>query len=166
MAARLMTIDAVMATLTTTVPRITELSTGLTPARLNAAPEADAWSINDVLAHLRACHDVLGGNVLRILAEDRPAWKGMNPRTWQKKTDYHEWEFVPAFEAFAGQRAALLAVLEPLPREVWQRYAVVKVPPAKTYEYTALYYADWMAGHERAHLKHIRRLVDWVNRRD
>jgi hypothetical protein len=26
--------------------------------------------VNDVLAHLRACHDVFGGNLLRILAED------------------------------------------------------------------------------------------------
>ena len=47
----------------------------MTPTQLRAAPETDAWSVNDVLAHLRACHDVLGGSILRIVAEDRPRWR-------------------------------------------------------------------------------------------
>ena len=29
----------------------------------------------------------------------------------------------------------------------------------ETYERSARYYGDWMAGHERAHWKHIERIV-------
>ena len=117
--ARELTVDEIMAILPETPRRIAALTEGLTPAELRTSPEPGAWSINDVLAHLRACHDVLGGYMLRILAEDTPTWKGMNPRTWMKKTDYPDWEFAPAFEAFRKQRAELLAVLEPLPPDAW-----------------------------------------------
>ncbi len=115
--------------------------------------------MNDVLAHLRACHDVLGGNMLRIIAEDHPSWKGMSPRTWQQKTDYHEWSFGPAFDVFARQRAELLAVLEPLPPDAWDRTATVIDMVGRANECSVRYYGDWMAGHERAHLKKLPRII-------
>jgi hypothetical protein len=83
----------------------------------------------------------------------------MNPRAWIKKTDYPEWQFAPAFEVFKKQRADLLAVLEPLPPDGWERTATVTGMIRETYERSARYYADWMAGHERAHWKHVQRIV-------
>jgi hypothetical protein len=160
MASRVLTVDEIMAILPETSRRIAALTEGLTPSQLHASPEPDAWSVNDVLAHLRACHDVLGGNTLRILREDTPTWKGMSPRAWMKKTDYQEWAFEPAFEAFKKQRAELLGVLEePLLPQDWARTAKVIGMLGETYEYSALYYADWLAGHERAHWKHIGRII-------
>lgn len=149
----MLTVEEVMAILPETPSRIAALTEGMTPAQLLAAPELGSWSVNDVLAHLRACYDVLGGSMLRVLAEDHPTWKGMNPRAWINKTDYPDWEFQPAFEAFARQRADLLAVLEPVPPEDWERTATVIGMLGETYERSALYYGDWMAGHERAHLR-------------
>jgi hypothetical protein len=147
-----------MAILPETPRQIAALTEGLRPAQLRTSPEADAWSVNDVLAHLRACHDILGGYTLRILSEDTPTWKGVSPRAWLKKTDYPEWEFEPAFEAFKQQRADLLAVLEPLPREGWERTATVIGMVGETYARSARYYAAWMAKHERAHWKHVSRI--------
>lgn len=162
MAGRGLTSDEIMAILPETPGRFAALTEALAPAQLHRAPEPGSWSVNDVLAHLRACHDVLGGNVLRILAEDTPTWKGMSPRAWLMKTDYPEWEFAPAFAAFATQRAELLAVLEPLPPEGWERIALVTGMIGETYEYSARYYAGWMAGHERAHLKSLPRIIGAV----
>ena len=159
MPSRILTVGEVMDILTTTVPRLEELTAGVVDAHLYART-GYGWSVNDQLAHLRACHDVLGGNMLRIVREDHPAWKGMSPRAWQKKAGYVDWAFDPAFEAFRAQRAALLGVLEPLPLEGWERTATVTVPPHSVYEYSTRYYGDWMAGHERAHLKHIARVLD------
>ena len=151
-----------MAILPVTVGRLAELTGGLTPAQLRAAPAPDSWSVNDVLAHLRACHDVLGGNVLRILAEDHPAWKGMSPRAWMRKTDYPTWEFEPAFEVFARQRSELLAVLEPLPAEAWERTATVTGMVRDVHEYSARFYASWLASHERGHLRSLPRIIGAV----
>ena len=148
-------VDEIMAILPGTPGRIRELTAGLTPIQLRTSPEPGAWSINDVLAHLRACHDVLGGNMLRILAEDSPTWRAMNPRSWMTKTDYPDWEFVPAFAAFRRQRAELLTVLDPLPTDAWTRTARVTGLAGGATELSVRYYGSWMAGHERAHMAHI-----------
>jgi len=162
-----LTIDQTMEILRTTVPRIGELTGGASQKRLSTVTDY-GWSVNDQLAHLRACHDVLGGNMLRIIREEHPAWKGMAPGAWQKKTDYFEWAFQPAFEAFRAQRGELLEVVEPLPPEAWERTATVSVPPGKHYEYSTLYYGNWMARHERSHLRHIARILKelgWLRER-
>ena len=116
-----------------------------------------------MLAHLRACSDVLGNYILKIIAEDRPAWRGVTPRAWAKKTNYRELEFLPSFRSYTKQRADLLAVLEPLPLESWSRTAtIIGMIPGRVFERTALYYGDWLAGHERAHVKQIKRIVNTV----
>ncbi len=161
---RELTIEQVMAILPETPPRIAALTEGLTPAQLHTATAPDSWSVNDVLAHLRACHDVFGGNILRILAEEAPTLKGINPRAWIKKTNYPELDFRPSFEAFVRQRADLLAVLEALPPEGWVRIAKVTGMLGETYDRTVLYYAAWMARHERPHLKHIQRIISEIRR--
>jgi hypothetical protein len=149
----------IMAILPVTVPRLTELTERLTDAQLHAAPAPDSWSVNDVLAHLRACQDVLGGAMQRILVEDRPSWRAESPRTWQRKSGYHAWSFHDAFQAFATGRRELLATLESLPVEAWQRSASVTVPPKAIYERTVQYYADWLASHERTHLNGLPRII-------
>jgi hypothetical protein len=148
-----------MAILPETAPRLAALTGRLMAAQLRAAPAPGSWSVNDVLAHLRACHDVLGGNVLRIVTEDHPTWKGISPRAWLKRTDYPAWEFQPAFEAFARQRSELLAVLESRPPEAWERTAAVTGMVRDVHEYSARFYASWMASHERGHLRSLPRII-------
>jgi hypothetical protein len=154
-AKRVLTAEEIMTILPATAGRMAELTRELTREQLHAPPEPGEWSVNDVLAHLRACNDVLGGNMRRIIREDHPSWKAMNPRTWQRKSDYHEWPFARAFDSFSRERAALLEVLEAVDDEAWERTGSVRVPPAKTFEYSTRYYGDWLAGHERAHLKRL-----------
>ena len=151
MPGRGLTVDEVMAILPETPVRIAALTEGLTPTELRASPKPDAWSVNDVMAHLRACHDVLGGNILRIISEDTPRWRRVSPRAWMRKTDYPEWEFAPAFAVFTEQRADLLTVLEPLPSDGWERVAMVTERTGEIEPRSVLYYADWLADHERQH---------------
>jgi hypothetical protein len=153
-----LTVDATMEILRTTVPRLEELTKAAPDVHLYAVTDY-GWSVNDQLAHLRACHDVLGGAMLRIVREHHPAWRAKAPAARLKESDYPEWKFGPAFEAFRTQRAELLSVLEPLPAEAWQRTATVSAPPNVVYEYSVLYYGDWMATHERGHLRHMARIL-------
>ena len=87
-ASRALTIEQVLTLLAETPPRIAALTARLSPAQLHTAPNHDAWSANDVLAHLRACADVWGGCMLTLIAEDIPTLRAVNPLTWIKKTDY------------------------------------------------------------------------------
>jgi hypothetical protein len=65
--------------------------------------------------------------------------------------------------AFTTQRAELLAVLEPLPPESWSRGTTVK-GAGKTLERTMQSYAQWLATHERPHVKQIERIAGTMGR--
>ena len=93
-----------------------------------------------------------------MLAEDHPTFRAVNPRTWIKQTNYVELEFRPSFRSFAKQRAELLALLRPLSRKGWSRGATVTGAGA-TLERTVLFYADWVARHERPHVKQVERIA-------
>lgn len=159
MPSKSLTIEQVLTLLAETPPRIAALTAGLEPAQLRTAPNHDEWSANDVLAHLRSCADVWGSCIATIIAEDRPAIRAVDPRTWVKQTDYPELAFRPSLRSFTTQRADLLAVLEPLPAEGWSRTATV-TGAGKVLERTVLSYAQRLARHERPHLKQIERVVN------
>ena len=143
--------------LAATPPRIAALTAGLGPAQLRTAPPEGGWSANEVLAHLRACADVWGDCIAAMIAHDRPTLRAVDHRTWIRQTDYLDQACEPSFHAFAAQRTALLAVLEPLAPEGWSRAATV-TGAGKVLERTVLSYAQWMARHERPHLKQLERM--------
>jgi hypothetical protein len=156
--------EEILSILAGTPPRLAALTAGLARDQLHSAPSAGAWSANDNLAHLRACNTVWGSRMLTILTQDRPTFKGINPRAWIKKTDYLEQEFEPALRAFTTERAELLAVIEVLPPGDWLRTATLIDMVGKRLEQTALGYADAMARHERSHVKQIERILDIMRR--
>ncbi len=159
MRSRSLTTEQVLTLLAETPPRLAALTTGLAPAQLHTTPNYDGWSANDVLAHLRACADVWGNCIVAMIAQDTPTLRAVNPRTWIKKTDYLELEFRPSLRSFAMRRADLLAVLEPLPIDAWSRAATV-TGAGKILERTVLFYAQWLARHERQHVKQVERIVN------
>jgi hypothetical protein len=152
-------IEQVLTLLVETPRRIAALTAGLAPAQLHTAHNPDEWSANDVLAHVRACADVWGGCMVAMIAEDTPTLRAVNPLTWIKKTDYPELDFRSSLRSFAKQRADLLAVLEPLPHAAWSRSATV-TGAGKVLERTLLFYGQWLARHERQHVKQVERIVN------
>jgi hypothetical protein len=158
MAGKQLTTEQVVSMLAGAPERIAEMSAGMEPDIMHAAPQAGEWSANEVLAHLRACADVWGGSIERILAEDYPTLKAMDPRTWMRGTDYPQQAFHASLDAYTLQRAGLVEVLTSLKEEEWMRSAKV-VGAGKPLERTVFFYAQWMAIHERPHLKQIGRAV-------
>ena len=156
-----LTVEQILTLLAEAPPRIAALTAGLSPAQLHTAPNPGEWSANDVLAHLRACADVWGNCIMAMIAEDTPTLRAVNPRTWIKKTDYLERAFRPSLRSFATQRADLLSVLEPLPHEGWSRAATV-TGAGKVLERTVLFYAQWLARHERQHVKQVEHIVNMM----
>jgi DinB family protein len=99
-----------------------------------------------------------GGCIAEIIAHDHPTLRAINPRTWIDKTNYREQAFQPSLQAFAKQRAELVAVLEPLAPEGWAGLATV-TGAGRPLERTVRSYAQWLAEHERPHVKQIERIV-------
>lgn len=161
MPSRSLTIEQVLTLLAETPPRIAALTTGLAPTQLRITPSHDGWSVNDVLAHLRACADVWGGCIVAMIAEDTPTLRAVNPLTWIKETDYLDLETRLSLGSFATQRADFLAVLGPLPPEDWSRAATV-TGAGKVLERTVMFYAQWLARHERQHVKQVGSIINSI----
>jgi hypothetical protein len=147
-------IEQIMRLLVEMPPRFAALTDGLTSAQLHIRPSPDAWSVNELLAHLRSCADVWGGYIRKILAEDRPKIKALSPRTYIRKTNYLELECAPSFDAFTTQRGELMADLKALPPEAWLRAAEV-TKSGKISDRTVQDFATQIASHEQVHLVQI-----------
>lgn len=150
--------EQVLAVLRDTAPNIQSATRGVEKPALQRPPAPGEWSPNDVMAHLRSCADVWGDCIGRILDEDSPTIRAINPRTWIERTDYPGLPFPRNLSAFERQRADLLACLQSLPASSWARSAVV-TGAGRTLERTVLTYAEWLAAHERPHVKQIARAV-------
>jgi hypothetical protein len=155
-------IDQILAILKETPPRLKKLTSGLKAIQLYTAPDTGEWSVNEVLAHLRACDDVWGNYyMMTILAQQKPTIKARNPRTWIKETDYLEQDFESSLRAFTKQRKKLLAALESLSPQDWSRTNTL-IGAGKPLQQTLLSHADGLARHERAHLKQIERTLNML----
>lgn len=159
MAKKPIPIEKILTLLKINPQTITELTAVLTPAQLRTPPGDGEWSATQVLAHLRSCADVWGGCIETILAEDGPTFSAINPTTWIKSNHYPERDFQPSFHAFTTPRTELLIRLNSLAPEDWLRAATVKVA-GKPYERTVQFYAQWLAEHERSHLKQFRQIMN------
>jgi len=159
---RVLPIDQILTMLAAAPPRLAAATAGCAPTALRTAPTPGAWSATEVLAHMRACADVWGDCIAAILTQDHPTLRAVNPRTWITRTDYVNQDYGPALAAYTAQRSALLAVLEPLPPSAWTRGAAV-TGAGKPLERTVRFYAQWLATHERPHVKQIERTV-WTIR--
>lgn len=152
-------------TLLATAPtRLADLTNGCTPTHLLTPPEPGAWSARDILAHLRSCADIWGASIVKILHENEPTFKAVNPTTWIKQTNYHDLDFHPSLHAYTTQRAELVALLQPLPREDWSRTAMV-TGSGKPRQRSVQTYAQWLAHHEQSHIKQIKRIITTLRRK-
>ena len=140
--------------LSVTSRRLTKATQGFEDVRLQYKIDKKAWSVNDILAHLRSCADVWGGSIEAMLAEDTPTLPYRHPRQWIKKTNYPMLLFHESFQAFRIQRNNLLNVLKNLSFEDWSRAAIIKHR-----EHTVFSEARRMALHENVHCQQIEELL-------
>lgn len=146
-------------TLLSGTPReIARIVEGLSEQQLQRQPHKEAWSAQQIVAHLRACADAYGHWINRMLAEDHPTIRSVSPRGWIRKTDYLQHNFSETLDGFLKQRSGLVAVLTKLTSTEWARGASF-TGTVSGRNGTVLSYAARMANHEAGHLDQIRRTV-------
>ena len=142
--------EHVLRLLALTAQRIAASRQGVAAANLYCRPHPDAWSANDILAHLRACADVWGKCIVSMITFDHPTLRSISPRSWMRKTNYLELEFESSLQAFTDQRCELLRILKDLAVEDWSRSATFTAT-TKGREQTIYNYACRIAEHENKH---------------
>ena len=144
--------------LTATPRQIASMSRGIPEARLYAKPDKEAWSANEILAHLRACADVWGNTIRTMIAQDRPTLRYVSPRTWMRKTNYPEQGFHDSLSAFSQQRKELVATLKALKNADWLRGATFTAT-TKGRDQTIRSYVRRITDHEQVHLEQLQALL-------
>jgi len=150
--------DAVLTVLSKTPKEIARIARGRSHQQLHKKPDANAWSAQEIVAHLRACADLWGRSIERMVAEDHPTIRYVSPRGWIRKTDYLQQDFRNSLRAFAEGRAALVETLRRLDAQGWLRPATFTATTLGR-EATVLSYATRIAEHEVRHLGQLRRTV-------
>lgn len=154
MKATLPEIEKYLYLLEETPQRLLKSTKSVDETRLQQRTAKEQWSVNDILAHLRACADVWGDSIDAMLAEDRPTVPYRHPRQWIKKTDYPELPFHVSLKAFTAQRKKLLKALKGLSLEDWSRAATIQGR-----EHTVFTQVRRMAMHENVHCEQIESLL-------
>lgn len=147
-------IDRFLTLLAKAPRRIGNATNGHSEARLNLRTQAEPWSVNDILAHLRASADVREKFMQAMLTQDKPVMRYISPRTYIKKTNYLVLPFAESFNAYKKQRNELLNTLRRLSLKDWSRSATIKERPETVFSYTL-----YLTQHETVHCEQIEELL-------
>ena len=147
-------IDKILILLAETPQRLASMTGGLDNTRLQVGPDQDAWSVNEILGHLRACADVWGRSIEAMISQEHPTLRYVSPRTRMRKANYSAQEYHNSLAAFTEQREDLLQVLNALKIEDWSRGATF-TGTARGREQTVFSYTQRLAGHEAQHLDQV-----------
>lgn len=87
-------------------------------------PTADAWSIVEIICHLRDVEREVHQPRFRALAEtDNPFISGVDPDQWAEPRNYFCQDGRTALANFSDARRETLALLQSLPEDAWLREA-------------------------------------------
>jgi uncharacterized damage-inducible protein DinB len=134
--------------------RIAAATIGVDEARLHARTAAEPWSINDILAHLRAAADTRERFIARMATGEDATLTYQSPRSELRKTNYVDRPFAENLAAFRSQRARLVDRLESLPAEHWSRGSSIRDRAE-----TVASYVRYLIDHETAHCEQIETLL-------
>jgi len=126
------------------------VSDRLTEDQLITRLDPDAWSANDILAHLRACADVWGRDIQAMLERDSPTLRHISPRTYIRKTNYLVLEFRASLQEFIEQRNLLMKKLKRLEENDWSLGAQIE-----NRQHTVFSHVRRMAQHELGHWQQL-----------
>lgn len=126
--------------------------------RLKWKPSKKTWSLNDNLAHIRACADVWGETIEQMLYQDEPTLSHLHPREHMRQNNLHRLDYPVSFNAYRNQRRYLLERLGNLEDSDWQRGALIRTK-VKLTRHTVFSQARRMALHEQRHCRQIQALV-------
>lgn len=139
--------------------RIRKATDGVQTKQLHLRTDEEPWSINDILIHLRACSDVWGATIMKMLTEDSPAQRYRSPRGFMKKPKYQEPEFADGLDTYIRERKKLVKVLTNLDEASWSRPGTYIGTTPRHRNQTVLTLAQRMLDHEQPHLDQIESLL-------
>lgn len=123
---------------------------------LGRRPAPDAWSVTEILCHLRDVEEFYCQRVQTILANRDPMLLAFEPERWAVERQYERCLAAPALRAFTTRRRETLAVLDVMGTDAWERGG----SHAQRGWMTVRRIVHGWAKHDREHLDQIRRALE------
>src|SRR5262249_28599280 len=128
---------------------------GVTRRQMMRRPAPGKWSIAEILAHL-AEGELVGGYRMRlILSANGTPIQAFDQNVWAKNSDYAHQDPHTSLEMFLVLRAANLALLQFIPKKMWNCYGMHEERGKETIARIVRMYA----GHDLNHIGQIGRIV-------
>jgi len=119
-----LTPQALLAVLKSTPAALDTLTAGLTDPQLYGRPAPDEWSLTEIFCHLRdADREVNIQRFEKVIEGSNPFLPGINTDTWAQERNYQAQNGIEALRDFITIRTQLVAQLEALERQDWEKPA-------------------------------------------
>ena len=97
---------------------------GMTAEQLDVAPVPGKWSTRQVICHLADAELVYADRFKRIIAEDRPALRGMDPDVFTAELAYGERDLQIEVDTIEAIRRHMSGILAATPESAFQRIGI------------------------------------------
>jgi FMN phosphatase YigB (HAD superfamily) len=144
--------NGMLAILRSTPAALQALTSQVETSRWSQRPSQDEWSHTEVLCHLRDVEvEVNLPRVSRVLEETNPFIPGKDTDPWAEEREYIRQDGMAALNDFIQARLKLLAMLDQISSQSWQRQARHAIfGPTTLAELINI-----TAGHDRLHIHQI-----------
>jgi hypothetical protein len=117
-------VSDLMDRLEATMRRLTWAMMDLDEDELGEVPDEGEWSPIQILAHVKACDDVMTGRIATVLTHPQPApLANFDERRWAEIAGYADAPVDQTLMAMQRHRSEMVWQLRRLPEEAWDRTA-------------------------------------------
>ncbi len=142
--------QAILAVLKSTPAALDTLSLNLNEQQWQRRPDPKEWCLTEIFCHIRDVdHEVNIPRINKVISEDNPFLPGINADVWAGERNYYDQDGPAALQEFIAVRTQLIAKLEQLPEQDWQRPARHAIfGPTSLQELVG-----FIATHDRSHIQ-------------
>ena len=138
-----------------TPQKLAELLSGKDKGVLRHRPSPDKWSVAEVVAHFADAEIAMSWRIRKILTKNEVAIQAYDQNAWASTFDYAHRDPDVSLELFRALRAANIALLKSVPRELWDNYGVHEERGNESIAHII----RMVAGHDLNHLRQIEAIV-------
>jgi len=144
--------DALLTALAATPDEVARALDGQPDEALVRPASDGGWGVVENLAHIRDWEEIFLERARVIVEQNRPHLPAYDDELWAIERDYRSQSPWPIVEQFRELRSRLVALLEGLPAEAWDRVA----DHSAYGEITLQWMIDHIADHDQEHLAQLR----------
>jgi uncharacterized damage-inducible protein DinB len=120
---------------------------GLSEEELRFKPEANKWSIHQILIHVADSELVSTQRMKKVLSEEAPLLMSFNQDAWADSLEYEKLDREHHLHLFKLLRSSMLPILSQLPSHKWERLGIHAVAGPFTLKQLLEYRVDHVRGH-------------------